>query len=196
MKEIDDWADRLFRETPLDQAIDLLGEKLRQGSSNDRYFLAGRLAEFLTLAARNNEALQILDETIEQNPDDVRFAIRKASLYLYSINDPKKALRSIDFALERARRTKRFRREALGVKARILLKLGLSEELSRVLDEIMSTEIIEGVADVGRERDFVDRAPPGMIPENVLARYNEFRPKRPGDNASDEPPEWEPPEWE
>jgi hypothetical protein len=46
-----------------------------------------------------------------------------------------------------------------------------------VLDEIMSLQMIAGVPDVGRERDFVDRAPPGLIEEDVLRRYNEFRPK-------------------
>jgi hypothetical protein len=68
--------------------------------------------------------------------------------------------------------------------------------LSEVLEQIMSMQMMKGVADVGRERDFVDRAPPGLIPEDVLARYNQFRPKRAGDSIGNEPPEWEPPEWE
>ena len=67
---------------------------------------------------------------------------------------------------------------ALGVKARILLKLGLGDQLSRTLEEIMSLEMKQGIPDCGRERDFVDRAPAGMIEEGVLARYNAFCPKR------------------
>lgn len=51
--------------------------------------------------------------------------------------------------------------------------------------------MMKGVADVGRERDFVDRAPPGLIPEDVLARYNRFRPKRAGDGRANEPPEYD-----
>jgi hypothetical protein len=82
----------------------------------------------------------------------------------------------------------------LGHKARILLKLGRGDELSDVLEKIMSLQMKKGVVDVGRERDFVDRAPPGMIRRDVLDRYNEFRPKRAGDTSADEPPKFEPPD--
>ena len=129
-------------------------------------------------------------------PDDDRFPIQKATLYLYVLEDPEKALPCIDLALERAYRSGLFRREALGNKARILLELRRGEELSEVLEEIMAMQMIKGVADVGRERDFVDRAPPGLISVNVLARYNQFRPKRAGDGTDNELPEYEPPEWE
>jgi hypothetical protein len=131
---------------------------------------------------------------IEECPDDVRFPISKAALYLYNLEDPEEALRCIDLALQRAYRTGFFRREALGDKARILLQLGRGEALSEVLEEIMSLKMIKGIPDVGRERDFVDRAPPGLIAEDVVARYNEFRPKRAGDSKADEPPEYEPPD--
>ncbi len=143
-------------------------------------------------AGRDREALPILDGMIGQYPDDVRFPISKASLYLYFLEDPEEALKSIDVALQRAYRTGSFRREALGIKARILLQLGRGEQLSNVLEEIMSLHMIKGVPDIGRERDFVDRAPPGLIPRDILARYDEFRPKRAGDSRSDEPPEFEP----
>ena len=127
-------------------------------------------------------------------PDDVRPAISKATCYLYFLEDPEKALTSINLAIERAYRTRYFRREALGNKARILLELGRGDELSDVLEEIMSLQIVKGIPDIGRERDFVDRAPPGFIRKSVLDRYNEFRPKRPGDTSADEPPEFEPPD--
>jgi len=169
---------------------------MREASHEDRLILASTLVSFLTLAERDSEAVDVIDEMIEFDADDVRFPIRRAFQYLYFIKDLDEALLSIDRALERAYRTGFFRREALGVKARILLKLGRSEDLTRVLEDIMSMKMIKGVADVGRERDFVDRAPSGMIPEDILARYNEFCPKRPGDGAADEPPEWAPPEWE
>ena len=97
-------------------------------------------------------------------------------------------------AIQRAHRTGFFRREALGHKARILLQLGRGEALSQVLEEIMALQIKKDIPDVGRERDFVDRAPPGLISEDVIARYNAFRPKRAGDSDADEPPEWEYPD--
>jgi hypothetical protein len=76
------------------------------------------------------------------------------------------------------------------------LQLGRGEQLTQILEEIMSLKMTKGVLDIGRERDFVDRAPPGLIPQDVVDRYNQFRPRRPGDTQSDEPPEYEPPERE
>lgn len=167
---------------------------MRAESGKDRYDLALNLVWLLSEAERDREALQIQDEMIEQFPDDVRFPIGKATQYLDFLDDPEEALKCIDLALRRAHRTGFFRREALGVKARILLQLGRGEALSRVLEEIMSLQMMKDVPDVGRERDFVDRAPPGLISDDVVARYNEFRPKRAGDTRSNEPPEYEPPD--
>jgi tetratricopeptide (TPR) repeat protein len=167
---------------------------MRTGDREDQYDLALHLRHLLVEAGREREAPPILDEMIERYPDDVRFPISKATLYHYFLDDPEEALRCIDLALKRAYRTGFFRREALGDKARILLRLGRGEQLSAVLEEIMSLQMTKGVPDVGRERDFVDRAPPGLIPEDILARYNEFRPKRAGDARSNEPPEYEPPD--
>jgi tetratricopeptide (TPR) repeat protein len=152
------------------------------------------LARLLREAKRDEEALQVLDEILRRYPDDVRSAISKANTFLNSLDEPEEALKWIDLALERAYRTKFFRREVLGDKARILLKLGRGDELSDVLEKIMSLQIIKGIPDVGRERDFVDRAPSGLIRKDVLDRYNEFRPKRAGDTTADEPPKFEPPE--
>ena len=128
------------------------------------------------------------------HPNDVGPLIGKATQYLYFIADFEEALRCIDLALQCAYRTGFFRREALGVKARILLNLRRGEQLSQVLKEIMSLKIKKDVPNIRRERDFVDRAPPGLISEDVLARYNQFRPMRSGDTASDEPPEWDHPD--
>jgi hypothetical protein len=59
-----------------------------------------------------------------------------------------------------------------------LLGLERGEELSRTLEEIMSLEMKRDIPDIPRERDFVDRAPPGMISADVLARYDAFCPRR------------------
>jgi len=158
---------------------------MQTGDSEDQYDLALYFANLLVEAGRDREALPILDEMIGRLPDDLRFPIEKATLYLYFLKDPEEALRSIDVALQRACRTGFFRREALGVKARILLQLGRGEQLSEVLEEIMSLQITRDIPDIGRERDFVDRAPPGLIREDVLARYNQFCPKRPDDTDAD-----------
>jgi tetratricopeptide (TPR) repeat protein len=167
---------------------------MQTASIEDHRVLAMELEGLWRETGEYGRSLEILDEMIERYPNDVRAAISEASLYLYYLDDPENALMSIDQALERAHRSGFFRREALGDKARILLQLGRGEELSDVLEEIMALKMIRDIPDIGRERDFVDLAPPGLIRKEVLDRYNQFRPKRPGDMTSDEPPEYEPPD--
>jgi hypothetical protein len=176
--ELSRWADNLLLTLPLAEAISTLEERRCSADREDRYTLTLELKHFLLQAGRQREAERIIDEMITSLPDDVRFPISKASLYLYDKKEPEKALEAIDFALARAHPTRFFRREALGVKARILLELERGRELSRTLEEIMSLEMYREIPDCGRERDFVDRAPAGLIEEDVLARYNAFCPPR------------------
>jgi tetratricopeptide (TPR) repeat protein len=185
------WIDQLRTQLPVADVIDIVATRMRTAIGEERDMLAWQLTSLLRSAGRYTEALQILDETIERDPKDVVALMSKASLYLNSLENPGEALKCIDLALERAYRTGFFRRQALGDKARILLQLGRGEALSQVLEEIMSLKIMKDIPDVGRERDFVDRAPPGLIREDVLARYIQFRPKREGDTTADEPPEYE-----
>jgi tetratricopeptide (TPR) repeat protein len=163
---------------------------MRKSDGESQYTLALCLERLLVRAGRRDEALSLMNAMIERYPDDVRVPISMATHHLYFQNDAEEALKWIDLALRRAYRTGDSRREVLGNKARILLELGRGDALSQVLEEIMSLQIKKGVPDVGRERDFVDRAPPGLISDDVLARYNAFRPKRAGDTDADEPPEW------
>ena len=188
------WLRQLDHGVPTDDIINDISTALRTATEKDRSELASHRETFFIIAKREREALQFLDQMIEEDPDDVRLLMRKANINLFFLEDMKEALRCINAALELAHRVLFFRREALGTKARILLKLGRGDELSDVLEEIMSLQIVKGIPDIGRERDFVDRAPPGLIRKGVLDRYNEFRPKRPGDTSVDEPPEYSPPD--
>lgn len=190
------WLNRLRQGRPVNDIVDEIRQRFRKARGEERYWLAGTLVSFLILAKRDAETVQVVEAMIDELPDDVHFPMKKAFLYHYILDDPESALPCIEIALERAHRSGISHREALGVKARILLALGRGKELSDVLEQIMSMQMIKGVADIGRERDFVDRAPPGLISEDVLRRYNEFRPKRSSDGTKDMPPEWEPPEWE
>jgi len=153
--------------------------------------VAWHFKDLLMQAQRYNEALPVIEMIVERYPEDVLPAISRANMYHYYLDDLEEALRCIDMALVRAYKTGFFRRMALGDKARILLKLGnRGEQLSDVLEEIMSLEISKEIPDIGRERDFVDRAPPGLIRKDVLARYNKFRPRLTSDTRSGEPPEF------
>ncbi len=134
-REIDQWIVRLRSEHPLTRVIRIVASRLETTNGDYHRFLGAELVWLLREAGQNEEALQVVNRMLDQYPDDVRHAISKASLYLYSLDQPEEALKWIDFALERAHRTRFFRREALGDKARILLKLGRGEELSDVLEE-------------------------------------------------------------
>ena len=166
--------------------------QLQDADGEDRLTLALNLNMLLAEAGRYNEALQLIDGMIAQAPDDVRFPIAKAALYFYRLDDPDKALAAIDFAVERALRTKFFRREALGEKARMLVRLGRSRELGQVVQQIMALKIPHGIPDVVRQRDFIDAAPSGLIPADIVARYDEFCPKPVDSLASNEPLKWLP----
>ena len=179
--ELARWTMELLKTLPLPDVIKAVDERRRDADGDDYRALTMDLSFFLCAAGRESEAVPIIDEMIARLPDDVRFPIRKALLLLSSMNDPGKALEAIEVALVRAHRTEFFRREALGVKARILLELGHGDQLSQTLEEIMALEIKRDIPDSGRERDFVDRAPPGMIREDVLARYNVFCPREDSD---------------
>ena len=194
MMMLDQWVRQLKAELPLDGVVDMVSARMQTADCDDHYDLAWHLESLLSEAGRYREALQVIDEMSERYPDNVRPPISKATMYLYFLVDLEEALRCIDLALQRAYRTGFFRREALGVKARILLQLGRGEQLSQVLEEIMSLQMMKDIPDIGRERDFVDQAPPGLIPEDIVARYNQFRPKQAGASRSNEPPEYEPPD--
>jgi hypothetical protein len=145
----------------------------------DRHDFDRLLVDFLLTAGRDREAMQLLERVSGRDPDDVRSLIDKAEYSLIWLNQPEEALRCIELVLPRVFRAGVFRRKALNTKASILQELGQGDQLSQVLAEIMSLEIAKDAQDVGRERDFVDRAPPGLIAEDVLARYNKFCPKPP-----------------
>jgi len=162
----------------LSDAIRAIEQRRLGAVDEDDYVLALDLKNLLVEAGRDTDADTLITDMMSRLPDDVRFPICRAMLYLYVTNNAEEALHAINVALVRARRTGYFRREALGDKARILLQLGRGEELSEVLEEIMSLEMTADIPDIGRERDFVDRAPPGMIAEDVLARYDAFCPRR------------------
>ncbi len=190
-KELDQWVCQMQQELPPVDVICNVAERMSKAKGEERRILAAELERLLIIEGDYSVAMQVLDEVIEEYPDHARFPASKAYLYLYHLDDPEEALRCINLALERARRDGFFLRQVLGYKARILLELGRGQQLSDVLEEIMSLRIKKLIPDVGRERDFIDRAPPGFIREDVLARYNQFRPKRPGDTTANEPPKFE-----
>jgi hypothetical protein len=157
--ELRRWIDQVRSELSRSEAIDVIITRMRTADGEDHQILAGELAGLCLLAGRDDEALQVLGETMARYPDDVRPAISKATTYLYNLKNPEEALRCIDVALQRAYR--------LVVPKRSTRRQGANtfatwpgRTASDVLEEIMSLQMKKGIPEIGRERDFVDRAPP------------------------------------
>jgi hypothetical protein len=102
MVELGRWADELWKTLPLSEAIEAIEERIRGADSDDRYSLTLDLKKFLLGAWRETEAERIIDEMIACLPDDVRFPLSKASLYLYYTDEPEKAVDAINIALDRS----------------------------------------------------------------------------------------------
>ena len=103
----------------------------------------------------------------EADPENPQPLIFLANQKLYREEQPKAAMAVIDRAVEVALRFGMFRREALGVKARIALALNRHDVVEDMLRQIMALAFTRGNADIGAERDFLDRLPPGSIDADV-----------------------------
>lgn len=189
-----EWVGLLRNVVPTETAIDLVRSRFQQSTGDDKDTLAFELEHLLIRERQFDEASRLLDEMIASRPDDVIYPISKAWLYSFHLDKPEEALEWIEVALARAFRTGAWVRNALGAKARILVDLRRGDELGQVLEQIMSHKVQRDLPDIGRERDFVDAASPGLISEDILARYDKFCPGRAGDSPH-EPPKFEPPEW-
>jgi hypothetical protein len=110
----------------------------------------------------------------KQNPAEPYPLVALAEQKLYYEQKLDEALEIVERAIERARSSGYFRRNALGVKARIAEKLQRYDLISDVLREIMTTKFTGSRVDVGVERDFVERLPTGVIDAELLAQYDKF----------------------
>jgi hypothetical protein len=118
------------------------------------------------------EAVHLAD--IAANPDKPMPLIFLADQKLYREEKPEAALPIIDRAIAVAMRTGMFRRHALATKARIALALNDHAAVEDVLRRIMALTFTRGNADIGVERDFSDRLPPGSIDPQVATAYEEY----------------------
>jgi hypothetical protein len=117
------------------------------------------------------EAIYI--ELFETKPDDPIPLIKLAEQKLYFERQPEAAMRIINRAIEVAYGSGNFRRNALGVKARIALAMEDFEIVEDVLTRIMQLGFEYGNIDSGFRRDFFDRLPAGSIDPEVARQYDE-----------------------
>ena len=112
-------------------------------------------------------------QLFEARLDDPVPLIKLAEQKLYFERQPEAAMRIIDRAIEVAYGLGNFRRNALGVKARIALAMKDFRIVEGVLTRIMQLGFEFGNTDVGFMRDFFDRLPPGSIDPEVARQYDE-----------------------
>jgi hypothetical protein len=111
---------------------------------------------------------------VDSRPDSPRPLISLAMQKLFHEYVPEEAMRFANRAVLVAMQAGVFRREALGMKARIALKLSDHGTIESVLREIMQLTFTRGNIDIGAERDFFDQLPPNSITPDVAAAYHEY----------------------
>lgn len=165
-----EWLVELKSKYPPEDVIASIEEQVLEAEFDYLDFVS-ILAGELFHARRDAEALALLDRMIPMFPDDVHLPIERAGRLHFFTEDQDEALRAAELAAERARRTNRRVSEALCLKARIFVRLKRGEELAQTLEEMIALEPLQGVPDFGFELDFLDRAPPGLIPQDLVDRY-------------------------
>jgi tetratricopeptide (TPR) repeat protein len=187
-KALWEWLRSLRKTAPRETQIDIIRSRYDKATDADeRRDLKDHLQILLHQTDRIDEALQLGDAWIAENPNDVYAYTCKSRTYLW-VDDLDKALECVELAVACARRTGKWLRTALGYKARILVDMRNGEALADVLEEIMALKVGRDTFDMGRERDFVDAAPPGLIPRELLFRYDAFCPRPKGDSPDEIPP--------
>jgi tetratricopeptide (TPR) repeat protein len=171
---IQEWyLDLLLAHGSRNSLIDPIEQKLKVETAPGRlrelhFFLAGQYK----YVGRYEDAESIYRLLHQQDPDDPFPLTFLAETYLNYKEDPQTALAIIEDAIKIAMRTGKFRRHALGVKARAALELDAYDLVEDVLRTILSLKFVRGNFDCGVERDFFDRLHPGVIDEKVARDFD------------------------
>jgi tetratricopeptide (TPR) repeat protein len=157
------------------EIVDKIANRMKAESDEETtQSLAFILASEFGRQERYGEAETILLNLSERNPAEPYPLIALAEQKLYYEEKPDEALEIVESAIERARASGNFRRNALGVKARIAEKLQRYDLIADIIREIMTIKFAESRIDVGLERDFVDRLPSGVVAAELVQQYDEF----------------------
>jgi len=174
-EQIHRWYNEWRRNAPDVDIIPALEDRIRNETDavklhELRSLLASAHTERRAFTAA--EAVYLAD--IAVNPDDPLPLISLAGMKLYGEQEPEAAMPIIDRAIEVAMRTGVFRRHVLATKARIALELRSYEVIEEVMRRIMELTFTRGNADIGVERDILDRLPPASIDADVARAYEEY----------------------
>jgi hypothetical protein len=171
--EINRWIDEICRtvgETNIVRAI----ETRMEGESDEAVLrvLNFALASEYKSRERYDESEHIYGFLLSRRPDWPMPLILLAEQKLYCEQQPAAAMQFIDRAIDIAFRSAIFRRQALGVKARIALQLGKYDIVEDVLRKLLALRLEPDTVDVGIERDFFDRLPANAIDTDLARQFD------------------------
>jgi hypothetical protein len=173
--DIHRWVDETLRTDGQANIIRAIEDRMK-GETDEAVLrvLNFRLAGEFKSRGRYSEAERIYLMLFDQWPSEPAPLISLAEQKLYFEEEAVAARQIIDRALEVAFRSGNFRRQALGVKARILLKLGKYEDIEDIIRRLMNIAPAPGDVDVGIERDFFDRLPAGAIDAELARQFDRY----------------------
>ena len=152
-----------------------IGSRLEASCNpSERQALFSLLAGEHHLHRRDGDAERVIRAHIAEFPDSPRAHIELATHYLFYVIEADGALLAIDDAIAATQQVGQYYREALGNRARIGIKFKRHDLLRDSIEKIIDYGWREGQWDIGLERDFIDNAPSGSIPPDLVNRYNQF----------------------
>lgn len=169
------WYDQIKREEPGEVVLQAILDRIAKSRNAEEVrILKGILSSELASQERYNDAERVRKELANDFPADPSPLISLAEQKLYYEHKPAEAMESIDQALERAMRTGNFRRQALGVKARISISLGRYDIVEDILRQLMTLQLKPGNLDIGLEWDFIHKIPLGVIDKGIADQFEEY----------------------
>jgi tetratricopeptide (TPR) repeat protein len=174
--EIHQWyIDRQHTKGIRADLVDDIEDRIKSESSAAKLrALKTLLAMQYTSVGRYEDSNRLYDQLHKEYPDNPMPLISLANNKLYYEDNYHEAMTIIDRAIDIAFRSGNFRRYALGVKARIALKIEAHALIEEILKQLMEMRFSPTNFDCGIERDFLDRLPPGAIDKEVARAYDRY----------------------
>jgi hypothetical protein len=131
-------------------------------------------ANQLTIVGRPNEALDLLRTIAKMNPSSVISQLSIVSHLLFVLDQPEKALEELLPAESLSNETGHFRRHVQAEKARIALALNDYDMLNAAINRISQIVVVPDKRDVGKERDFFDRADKNRLKPETISNFQKY----------------------
>ncbi len=142
------------------------------GDADQRNNARATLSSHYQFTGNNVAALKVINEQLNEKPDDVQALIAMTEHHHYAQVDLVKAADAVERALVLAIEQALLVRQVLGVRMRIALESGkfdvAGDSLVRLVEYVPPTHSL----DVAYERDFLDMIPPGSIDAALIERYS------------------------